>query len=376
MYYRKINYLVNFKYIPLSSIFMINISKPLIGEEERNAVLDVLNSGILAQGPKVKQFEEDFRVCMSSDYAIATNSGTSALKIVLQSLGIKRGDEVITTPFSFIASANSIIYSGAKPIFVDVQEDSFNINPRLIVEKINNNTKAIMPVHLYGNPADMKEIMKISNDHNLMVIEDASQAHGASIDNKFVGTFGDAGCFSFYPTKNMTTGEGGMIITNDKEVYDKSLMVRDHGSNKKYYHEILGYNFRMTDIAAAMGIEQLKKLNKFNEMRIKNAVYLMNRFKDLDSVVLPKIKNNYKHVFHQFTIRVKNRAELIKKLEFNKIGYGIYYPLPINKQKLYQDLGYNDKCPVAELLSNEVLSLPIHPGLTQQDLEKIAGVFL
>ena len=355
---------------------MISIAKPMIGEEEKRAVIEVLNSGIIAQGPRVKQFELDFKEYMNINYAIATSSGTSALKIALKTMGIKEGDEVITTPFSFIASANSILFTGAKPVFVDIEEDSFNIDTNLIKEKITKRTKAIMPVHLYGNPADMEEIMQIANDNNLKVIEDAAQAHGAKIKNKMVGTFGDAGCFSFYPTKNMTTGEGGIIVAKDKEIYEQSLKLRDHGAYKKYHHDILGFNFRMTDIAAAIGIEQLKKLEKHNDMRINNAEYLYKKLKNADGIILPKVKESYKHVFHQFTIRTNDREEVIKKLDSNGIGYGIHYPLPIHKQKLYLDLGYKDKLPVSEKLSDEVISLPIHPGLTTSDLDKIAGVFL
>ncbi len=355
---------------------MISIAKPMIGEEEKRAVIEVLNSGIIAQGPRVKQFELDFKEYMNINYAIATSSGTSALKIALKTMGIKEGDEVITTPFSFIASANSILFTGAKPVFVDIEEDSFNIDTNLIKEKITKRTKAIMPVHLYGNPADMEEIMQIANDNNLKVIEDAAQAHGAKIKNKMVGTFGDAGCFSFYPTKNMTTGEGGIIVAKDKEIYEQSLKLRDHGAYKKYHHDILGFNFRMTDIAAAIGIEQLKKLDKHNDMRINNAKYLYKKLKNADGIILPKVKESYKHVFHQFTIRTNDREEVIKKLDSNGIGYGIHYPLPIHKQKLYLDLGYKDKLPVSEKLSDEVISLPIHPGLTTSDLDKIAGVFL
>jgi len=355
---------------------MISIAKPMIGEEEKRAVIEVLNSGIIAQGPRVKQFELDFKEYMNINYAIATSSGTSALKIALKTMGIKEGDEVITTPFSFIASANSILFTGAKPVFVDIEEDSFNIDTNLIKEKITKRTKAIMPVHLYGNPADMEEIMQIANDNNLKVIEDAAQAHGAKIKNKMVGTFGDAGCFSFYPTKNMTTGEGGIIVAKDKEIYEQSLKLRDHGAYKKYHHDILGFNFRMTDIAAAIGIEQLKKLEKHNDMRINNAEYLYKKLKNADGIILSKVKESYKHVFHQFTIRTNDREEVIKKLDSNGIGYGIHYPLPIHKQKLYLDLGYKDKLPVSEKLSDEVISLPIHPGLTTSDLDKIAGVFL
>ncbi len=356
---------------------MIPIAKPLISNEEKKAVLDVLDSGIIAQGKKVKEFEEKFASYINSKYAIATSNGTNALHIALLSSNIKKNDEVITTPFSFIATANSILYTGAKPVFVDVNEDDFNINVDLIQEKITKKTKAIMPVHLYGNPCNMKALMEIAEDKNLILIEDAAQAHGAEYNNKKIGSFSTS-CFSFYPTKNITTGEGGMITTNNERIDNIARMIRDHGSNKKYYHDILGYNFRMTDINAAIGIVQLNKLDEFNKKRIENAIYLNNKL-NVKGLILPKIKENTKHVFHQYTIRVtkgfnKTREDLIKILTENNIGNAIHYPVPIHKQKLYQDLEYKDKLPIAEKLANEVLSLPIHPAVSKADLEYIASI--
>ena len=248
----------------------INIASPQIGKEEIKAVTDVMKSGMLAQGPRVAEFEEKFAKFIGTKYAVATSSGTTALEVALRAHGIKEGDEVITTPFTFIASANSILYTGARPVFVDIDPETFNIDPDLIEKAITKKTKAILPVHLYGSACDMTKIMQIAKKHHLDVIEDACQAHGAEWKNKKVGSFG-TGTFSLYPTKNMTTGEGGMITTNDKEVYEQALLIRAHGSKVKYYHDILGYNYRMTDIEGAIGIEQLKKLPKFNKARQANA---------------------------------------------------------------------------------------------------------
>ncbi|QLJ52177.1 MAG: Aminotransferase, DegT/DnrJ/EryC1/StrS family [Candidatus Fermentimicrarchaeum limneticum] len=359
---------------------MLPISKPCMGEEEIRAVIQTLRSGQLSQGSKVREFEENFSEYVGVKHAIATTNGTSSLHVALLSAGIGKGAEVITTPFSFVASSNSILYCGAKPIFVDIGKD-FNINPDLIEEKITGKTKAVLVVHLYGQPCEMDKITEICDENNLLLIEDACQAHGAEFNKRKVGSFGIAGCFSFYPTKNMTTGEGGMITTNDDRVAEKARMVINHGSKVRYHHEILGYNYRMTDIQAAIGIEQLKKLDGFNEMRIRNANLLTMKLKDVEGIVLPKTYKNRKHVFHQYTISITDRYPigrdaLTKKLESARIGCGVYYPLPIHKQKLYIRMGYSSKLPVSEKVSREVVSLPIHPLVRKADLEKISRLFI
>ena len=295
-------------------------------------------------------------------------------------LGIGKGDEVITTPFSFIATANAILQTGARPVFVDIDKKTFNINPNLIEAKITKRTKAILPVHLYGLPANMEQIMEIARKHNLFVLEDACQSHGAEIGSKKAGSFGSAGCFSFYPTKNMTTGEGGMITTNSKEIVEKCSLLKNHGSKIKYYHNILGYNYRMTDLEAAIGIEQLKKLNKYNAARLKNARYLNKCFSQIEGIIAPEADKNFKHVYHQYTIRVtksfsQSRGEVLNKLNSAGIGAAIFYPLPINQQKVYKELGYKANTPVAEKATEEVLSLPIHPGLKLSDLDYIFKTF-
>jgi len=356
----------------------IQISTPVIGEEEKEAVKDVLDSGMLAQGEKVKEFEFLFADFIYVEHAVAVSSGTAALHIALKAHGIgdDNQDEVITTPFTFISTANAILFVGGKPVFADITEKDFNINPEDIVEKITNRTRAIIPVHLYGQPAEMKAIMEIAEDHKLIVIEDACQAHGAEYEGKKAGSFA-TGCFSFYPTKNMTTGEGGMITTNDAKVAELAGMIRNHGTGKrqKYEHEILGYNLRMTDISAAMGIAQLKRLVEFTKKRQENAHYLSKRLNKLDGIIIPGIKDKCLHVFHQYTIRVVHpsitRDKLAEALRNKGIKTGVYYPIPIHKQPLYRKLGYKDVLPVAEEISTEVLSLPVHPALKKEDLDYI-----
>ncbi|RLI90390.1 MAG: aminotransferase DegT [Candidatus Altiarchaeales archaeon] len=352
---------------------MIPIAKPIIGDEEREAVLEVLNSGIIAQGPRVREFELAFSEFTGTEFAIAVNSGTAALHIALLAHDIGRGDEVITTPFTFISTSNSILFTGARPVFVDIEEETFNIDPDRIQERITGKTRALLPVHLYGHPADMRAIMEIAEDHELLVIEDACQAHGAEFNGKRVGSFG-TGCFSFYPTKNMTTSEGGMITTDDKRIAERARMLRDHGSRERYIHEILGFNLRMTDISAAIGLCQLRKLPEFNRRRIENAQTL-NRLIHNERIITPRIRENCKHVFHQYTIRVTDdRDRIVNILNEKGIGTGIYYPIPIHKQKLYKDLGYNETLPVSERLANEVISLPVHPSVTMENLEYISSV--
>lgn len=358
---------------------MIPIAKPQIGKEEKQAVLKVLESGMLAQGLKVEEFEKKFAKYVGAKYAVAISSGTAALHLSLLAHGIGPDDEVITSPFSFIASSNCILYVGAKPVFVDIEPDYFCSDPNLIAEKITKKTKAIIPVDLYGHPCQIKGIKHLVFDKGVVVIEDACQAHGAEVGGRKVGSFATT-CFSFYPTKNMTTGEGGMVTTNNRQVAEKVKLLREHGSKVRYYHDLLGYNFRMTDIAAAIGIEQLKKLEKFNRQRIRNADYLTRKLSGVSGIITPQVRKNCRYVFHQYTIRItsefgKSRDEVVEVLKKNGIGFGIYYPLPIHQQRLYRKLGYRDHLPVAEKMSQEVLSLPIHPGVTKKDLDSIAAVF-
>lgn len=355
---------------------MIPIAKPLIGNEEIEEVVKVLKSGFITQGPKVTFFEEVFGEYVGTKHAVATSSGTTALHLALLAAGVGGGDEVITTPFTFIATANCVLYTGARPVFADIDPETYNLDPENIKDVITNKTKAIIPVHLYGQPADMDSICKIAKDHDIKVIEDAAQAHGAQFKGKNVGSFGDAACFSFYPTKNMTTSEGGMITTNNQEIDQTVRTLRAHGEKERYEHFTLGYNFRMTDIAAAIGIAQLRKLEQFNQERIENAEYLTEHIKKIDGIEPPFVQENVRHVFHQYTIRVNGdkRDELIRFLNDHLIGTGIHYPIPVYKQKLYQNLGIHAECPEAEKAAAEVLSIPVHPALRVDDLEKIVQI--
>jgi dTDP-4-amino-4,6-dideoxygalactose transaminase len=351
---------------------MINMAKPQIGAEEKQAVLDVLDSGIIAQGPRVKAFEESFAAMCGVKHAIATTSGTTALHVAMLANGIGKGDEVITSAFTFIASANSVLYVGAIPVFVDIDPATFNINPDLIEAAITTRTKAILPIHLYGLPCNMDRIMMIAEKHGLIVIEDACQSHGAEYKGRKVGSFG-TGTFSLYPTKNMTSGEGGMITTNDPVIDEKCRVLRQHGMRKRYYHDELGYNFRMTDIHAAIGLAQLKKLDRFNEIRQGNAKFLST---NLRGVVTPTAPEGCNHVFHQYTVRVPGgkRDALRAYLQEKGIGSEVYYPVPIHQQTFYvRDLGYKQSLPETERAAQEVLSLPIHPALSSTDLEAIVA---
>ncbi len=351
---------------------MIPIARPQIGDEEIEAVTEVLKSGILAQGPRVQAFEEAFAQICGVKYAIATSSGTTALHIALLAHGIGPGDEVITSPFTFIASANSAVYVGARPVFVDIDPRTFNIDLERIEAAITLRTKAILVVHLYGLPCDMAPIMAIAEKHGVIVIEDACQAHGAEYRGRKVGSFG-TGVFSFYPTKNITSGEGGMITTDDPALAERCRMIRNHGMRKRYFHEELGFNFRMTDVHAAIGLAQLPKLEQFNRIRQANARFFNEH---LRGVVVPTVPADRTHVFHQYTIRVPNgkRDALRAYLQERGIGTEIYYPIPVHRQRLYvEELGYTVSLPEAERAAEEVLSLPVHPGLTLSDLEKIVA---
>ena len=351
----------------------VPIAKPIIGEEEIENVVEVLKSGMIAQGPKVAEFEEKFAKWVGADYGIAVNSGTAALHVALLSCGIGEGDEVITTPFTFIASGNAIVYTGAKPVFADIDLETYTMDPDSIEGLITENTKAILPVQLYGQSADMDKINEIAEKHDLLVIEDAAQAHGATCNGKKVGSIGDMACFSFYPTKNMTTSEGGIITTNDEKLAENARMFRAHGASVRYHHDAIGYNFRMTDISAAIGLAQLKNIDMFNDKRIENAAYLNEGLKDVDGVITPYCTPESKHVYHQYTIRVEkgNRDDWVNLINECGVGTGIHYPIPLYNQPIYKELGFKGDCPNAELAADNVISLPVHPSLTKEDLDLV-----
>lgn len=349
---------------------MIPISKPYIGAEEKALVMEVLESGMLAQGQKVAKLEDRFAEICGVKHAIATTSGTTALHIALLANGIGPGDEVITTPFTFIASVNSILFTGAKPIFVDVSPETYNLDPGLIEKSISSRTKAILPVHLYGYMCDMDEISRIADKYGIKIIEDACQAVGASYKGRFSGSFG-TGAFSLYATKNVMSGEGGMITTNDDTVADQCKLIRNHGMKRRYYHDILGYNYRMSDLHAAIGLAQMDRLDGYTSLRNTNAAYFD---KHIHSVITPKVKPNYSHVWHQYTIRVEgDRDAAVKQLCDAGIGTGIFYPVPAHQQNYIQELVGEYQLPTSEMLARQVISLPVHPHLSQTDLEIIVN---
>jgi dTDP-4-amino-4,6-dideoxygalactose transaminase len=350
---------------------MIPISKPQFGDEELALLREVLASGIVAQGPKVAALEQEFARLAGTQFAVAVSSGTTALHSALLAHGIGPGDEVITTPFSFIATATSIISCGAKPVFVDVDPYDLNLDPDLIEDAITPQTKAVMPVHIFGHPARIAEMQEICDDFELALIEDAAQAHGAEHQGKRAGSFG-TGCFSFYPTKNMTTGEGGLITTDDDEIAERCRIIRNHGQVRRYHHDHFGLNWRMTDICAAIGLAQLKKLETWNEARIRNAERLSSL---ITAAQTPVVRSGDRHVFHQYTIRLsRDRDEVQMRLQESGVGTAVHYPIPIHRQQVIMDLGLGDaNCPVAEAAADSVLSLPVHPSLTPEDVEHIAA---
>jgi perosamine synthetase len=347
---------------------VIPIARPQMGEEEKQRVWEAMASGSLAQGPRVRELEEQFAAFIGVGHAVATSSGTTALHLALLGEGIGPGDEVITVPFTFIASANSVLYTGARPVFVDIGEDDFCIDPACIEPAITERTKAIMPVSLYGQPADMVAIAAIAERRGLAVIEDAAQAHGAAIGDRKSGTWG-AGAFSFYPTKNMTTGEGGMVSTDDAELAERVRLLREHGMKVRYHHDVVGYNFRMTDIAAAIGLAQLPKLPAANDRRRAIAA----RYDaELHGVITPRVRPGVTHVYHQYTIRVRERDAFAEELKAHGVGNAIYYPIPVHRQKPFLALGYgSESLPVTDRLTAEVLSIPVHPSLSDDEVTTV-----
>lgn len=348
---------------------LIPVAKPEIGKAERKAVDRVMRSGLLAQGPEVTNFENEFSKFVEDRECVAVNSGTSALHVALLSLGIGKGDEVIVPSFTFAATANSVALTGATPIFVDIDPTTFCIDPIEIVKAITPKTKAIQAVHLYGLAAGMPAIMKIAKKYKLLVIEDAAQAHLASIDGKPVGTFGDAAAFSFYPTKNMTSGEGGMIVFKDSTAARTARLYRNQGMEKRYENELVGFNLRMTDIHAAIGRVQLSKLKDKTQRRQENAAYLSeNISKTVDVPMAPK---GYSHVFHQYTIKVQgDRDSFASKLTDLGVGSGVYYPIPVHELPAF---GKKKNLPNTSLICKQVLSLPVHPALSKRDLKTIVA---
>jgi perosamine synthetase len=366
---------------------MIVVAHPLLGHEEEVAVLRVLASGQLTQGEYVADFERRFAELCQVQEAIAVSSGTAALHLALLAHNIGPGDEVVTTAFSFAAAANLIVLVGATPVFVDIDPETYTLDSTQVEMALTRRTKAILPVHLYGHPCDMHRLEQLAQAYALVLIEDASHAHAATIQGKPVGSFG-TGCFSFYATKNMTTGEGGMVTTNNPATAELVRLLRNQGQEAPFYHIIPGYNLRMTELQAALGIAQFEKLEHFTQRRIANAAFLTEHLRG--AVQTPVVRPGYRHVYQQYTIRVPvDRNEWAERLRSRGVNTAIHYPLPIHQQPFFRRKpalfrivspgkkshmkGSNPAAhlPETEIAAQQVLSLPVHPALNEEDLSKI-----
>jgi len=348
-----------------------------IKDEVTRAIGEVCENQAFALGPAVAQFEENVAAYCGSKHAIGVSSGTDALLVSLMALNIRPGDEVITTPFSFFATAGCVVRVGARPVFADVDPDSFNIDPARIEEKTSDKTRAIIPVHLFGQIAEMKAITEIAMQHDLAVIEDAAQAIGAGRDGSKAGNFGDCGCFSFYPTKNLGGfGDGGLVTTNSDAMADDIRTLRDHGQKPRYFYKVIGGNFRLDGIQGAVLNVKLKYLDEWNEKRRQNAALYDSLFAG-SPVRTPAIDSHNVSIYHQYTVTVPERDKLQKYLAENEIGSAVFYPKPLHLQDCFRELGYvQGDMPVAERLCNEVLSLPVYPELTTDQIEYVAGAVL
>ena len=350
-------------------------AKPLIGDEERAAVDRVLQSGMIAQGPEVAAFEKEFAdFFVEGRETVAVNSGTSGQHLGLLAAGVGPGDEVIVPSFTFAATGNSVVLTGATPVFVDIEPDTFTLDPESVRQAVTDKTKGIMPVHLYGHPFLANEISNIADEFNLMIFEDAAQAHGASQDGRPVGTFGTFAMFSLYPTKNMTSGEGGMVTCADGQTARNVRLLRNQGMETQYANEVIGFNTRMTDIHAAIGREQLKKVGAWTTTRQRNAAFLTSALQEIAGVTVPLVRPGAVHVYHQYTIRVdaSERDRLRDVLrEEHQVGSGVYYPIPNHRLPSLAKYAPNLELPETEKAASEVLSLPVHPSLTENDLDRI-----
>jgi dTDP-4-amino-4,6-dideoxygalactose transaminase len=341
--------------------------------EINGAIRDVVENSAFAGGPFVERFEEDFAAYCNSSYAIGVGSGTDALWLVLLALGVGPGDEVITVPNTFMATVEAITYSGARPVFVDVDERTYTMDPSALAKAVTARTKSIIPVHLFGQPADMDPILEIARRHGLFVIEDAAQAHGAEYRGRKVGTLGDAACFSFYPGKNLGAfGEAGAVVTDNPGLQEKIRVLRDHGQVRKYHHTLVGWNCRMDGIQGAVLQIKLRYLEKGNQLRRAHASRYDRALNSIETVITPWHDTHVRHVYHIYAIRVQDRDEVMQSLAEKRIGCGIHYPVPIHLQGAYRNLGYQEGAfPIAERCAAEFLSLPMFPELTPEQVELV-----
>ncbi len=350
----------------------IPAAKPILGDEERAAVDRVLRSGMVAQGPEVAAFESEFAAALTSGRTcVAVNSGTAGLHLGLLAAGIGPGDEVVVPSFTFAATANAVALTGATPVFADVEPDHFCLSPDAVAAVVTERTTAVMPVHLYGHPADMDGLQAVAEAHGLRVFEDAAQAHSATWRDRLVGTFGDFAMFSLYPTKNMTSGEGGMVSCASEETARQVRLLRNQGMERQYANEVIGFNARMTDLHAAIGRVQLTKLAGWTERRRANAAFFDAH---LENVVVPPVADGATHVYHQYTIRVQasERDRIVSELrEQHQVGSGVYYPIPNHRLSSLQHFAPGLDLPETERAAAEVISLPVHPSLTEADLARV-----
>jgi len=360
----------------------IPINKPIIGNEELRAAANVLRSGFLTEkmgsGPYVTRFETTFAKYVGTRYAVAVNNGTSALHAALLAAGVGLEDEVIVPSLTFVATAEAVALTGARPVFADIDAHSYCLDPAEVRGAINERTKAIIPVHLYGLPADMDPIMEVAHDHGVLVIEDAAQAHGAEYGGQKAGALGDMACFSFYGSKNMTTGEGGMITTNSREYADAIGLIRNHGEEKYYQSVALGHNYRMPEVAAAIGCEQLLKLPRFLEARQRNAKTLLETLADLNEVQLPQVPEDSMSAWYVFTLRVRGanaakRNKVLRRIRERRVGAQVYYPKPVHKMPYYQSSYGRTRLPKTETAARQVFSLPVHPSLSENDVTRVVA---
>ncbi|RYD49855.1 MAG: DegT/DnrJ/EryC1/StrS family aminotransferase [Verrucomicrobiaceae bacterium] len=347
-------------------------------EKILHAVGEVLDSGEFAGGPFVERFEKDFAAYCGTRHAIAVGSGTDALWLALVAAGVEAGDEVITVPMSFIATAEAITRAGATPVFVDIDPETYTMDPASIVAAITPRSRVILPVHLFGQMSDMTPILAIAAEHGLRVIEDAAQAHGAENEGRKAGSLGDAGCFSFYPAKNLgAIGEGGAVVTDDEALAEKVRMMRDHGQSRKYHHEVLGWNCRMDAIQAAVLRLKLRDLDHDNRLRHKHAESYSGLLAGVESVILPVTRDSSTHVHHLFVVQVGERDRVIRMFQEQGIGYGLHYPVPIHLQPAYAGLGHSPgDFPVSERCASRFLSLPMFPELDPTQIRTVAHALL
>ncbi len=351
----------------------LNPQYKIIEQEIDKGIKEVFKRGDFILGKEEVAFEKEFSSYCGTQYGIGVNSGTDALYLAVAALGIDVGDEVILPAFTFIATALCISYTGATPVFIDIEEDTYNIDPKKLEKAITKKTKAIIPVHIYGQAANMDEINAIAKKYNLKVIEDAAQAHGSTYKGKKIGSLSDIACFSFYPTKGLGAfGDAGMVVTNDKKLSETTVMLRDYGRTDRYKHKIKGYNSRMDTIQAVVLSAKLKRLDQWNQMRADAATYYCKLLKNISGIIAPKIQNDRTHVFQTFAIRVKNRDRIVEELKKKGIGVLVHYPIPLHLQEAYSELNHKKgDFPVSEKVADEILSLPMFPHITKTQIEYV-----